>query len=171
MKKYWKGIGVCFICLAAAGVLILKGKTEKAPADEEKGGLQAVTCSIQTGYWEEGCPIQYVLSSREAFEAFNEAHFHIAEKEEFLRQIGEADADFFEKYVLLGALVTSGSGSDQYRISDVKILEDGNIQMTVLRKAAETGTADMSEWFLFARIDREGLNAVPEQFELQIVEE
>lgn len=167
-RKLWSG-GVFLAFLVLAVLLVLQGK-KAGDAGTETEKLQAVTCSIRTGHWEEGCPMQYVLTSEKEFGEFSGKHFQIGEEETFVRQIGEGDASFFEKYVLFCALVTSGSGLDRYEVSDIRKSENGEVRMTVTRKAAKTGTADMAEWFLFARVERDELEVTPERLAVRIEE-
>ncbi len=157
-------------------VLVLAGCARGQAADvQEKtkkdtsGGLQAVTCGIQTGNWEEGCPKQYVLDSKEEFARFDEEHFYISQMGDFGQKIGEADEDFFGEYILLCALITTGSGSDRFSVTRVGIGENGELEMEVSKEKAKMGTNDMAEWFLFARIERRALETVPGQFALKIL--
>ena len=161
-------------CLLAVLVLAgcARGRTsdvQEETKEDTSGGLQAVTCGIQTGNWEEGCPKQYVLDSEEEFARFDEEHFYISQMGDFGQKIGEADEDFFGEYILLCALVTTGSGSDQFSITHVGTTENGEIEMEVSKEKAEMGTNDMAGWFLFARIERKALETVPGQFALKIL--
>lgn len=113
--------------------------------------------------------MQYVLDSEEEFARFDEEHFYVSQMEDFCQKIGQPDEEFFDEYILLCALVTTGSGSDRFSITHVGSSENGDLEMEVSKEKAKIGTGDMSEWFLFARIERKALKAVPEEFTLKIL--
>ena len=123
---------------------------------------------VQTSLWESESPQHYVLTSEAAFADFSAAHSNVAEDPDFLQTVGTPDQTFFDEHILLCALITTGSGSDRYAVTGLKQGADGQLTMTVKHTPAEVGTADMAEWFLLARISREALDTIPEDFQLVV---
>lgn len=123
---------------------------------------------VQTSLWESESPRRCVLTSADAFADFSAAHSNVAEDPAFLEAVGTLDQSFFDENILLCALITTGSGSDRYAITGLERGTDGQLTMTVKETPAELGTADLAEWFLLARVSRDALDTVPEDFQLVV---
>lgn len=77
--------------------------------------------------------------------------------EEVTAQYGEA---FFEKYSLIIAYVTSGSGSDRFGSGGYEQDENG-LSFHVIRYTPEEGTCDMAGWFLTIYVKDESIADCP----------
>lgn len=153
---------------SAAGEESTASTASSAPQVNGLASDQVQFYQVQTSLWESESPRQCVLTSEAAFADFSTAHSNVAEDPAFLQAVGTLDQSFFDGNILLCALITTGSGSDRYAVTGLEQGADGQLTMTVKKTPAELGTADMAEWFLMARVSRDALDTVPEDFQLVV---
>jgi hypothetical protein len=79
--------------------------------------------------------------------------------EEVTAQYGEA---FFEKYALIIAYVTSGSGSDRFGQGGYELDESGLRFHIIKTNNPEVGTCDMAGWFLTIYVKDEEIEDCPQ---------
>ena len=133
------------------------GGAESSPAQSSNdSAVDAGLCSIKTSLWVEDCPLTYSVSSREELETLDREYYGMLT--EGLKEQGifdDADS-FFQDHQLLVAVLTAGSGADDYKLTSLSRDENGAITMHVSEtKPTEASTADVCTWFLAASLDRD----------------
>lgn len=82
------------------------------------------------------------------------------EFQSFEEVTAQYDAAFFEKYSLIIAYVTSGSGSDRFGSGGYE-QDENRLRFHVIRYTPEEGTCDMAGWFLTIYVKDESIADCP----------
>ena len=166
MKTMWKGAVFGIACAALAFTLLsaCSGQTLQKEADRQVLTYEPIQTSYQQLEKE-----TVVITSLDELQVFCESHSTLVEDTSYQQSFGTLEETFFEDHILICAVLPAGSGAERFEIEQVEVQSDGTVRMEVRREKGEVGTAEMSQWYLFAEISRNGVDTVPDHAELVIL--
>ena len=165
MRKSWRRavLGVAGAVLALALLSACGSQTLQKEADRQVLTYEPIQTSYQQLEKETA-----VFATLDDLQAFCESHGALAEDASYQQSFGTLEETFFEDHILICAVLPGGSGAERFEIETVDVQADGTVRMEISREKGEAGTAVMSQWYLFAEISRNGMETVPETFELVV---
>lgn len=166
VRTKWKGVALGIAC--AACIIVLMNACGSRTLQREEDRQVWVYDPIQTSYLQMEQET-VVITSMEELNAFGSSHGTLPENASYQQSFGTLEETFFEDHFLVCAVLPAGSGAERFEIEQVEVQSDGTVRMEVRREKGETGTAVMSQWYLFAEISRNGLDTVPDHAELLIL--